>query len=132
MLGKAAILGKAADPPSTRRIWDVGFGSQLLLLGHPESARVGEAAVNACDAEDGVSVVVPQIAALSIVPTAAFPKPLSLSAQTMRDRFQVATPYSSVTQSPPALESEMEMLPAAVWSVVDAMSKCVKYDAMSS
>ena len=89
---------------STRRIQEVGFRSQLLLLGHPESARVGEATV---DAEDGVSVVgrllmtqcqtvnvseplhlVPQIAALSIVPTAAFPKPLSLSAQTMRDRFQ--------------------------------------------
>ena len=29
--------------PSTRRIQDVGFRSQLLLLGYPEAARVGEA-----------------------------------------------------------------------------------------
>ena len=41
----------------------------------------------------------------------AFPMLLSLSAQTMRDRVQGCQldPYSSVTQSPPALELKMEM-----------------------
>ena len=34
---------------------------------------------------------------------------LSLSAQTMRDRVRGVKPYSSVTQSPPALELKMEM-----------------------
>ena len=39
----------------------------------------------------------------------AFPMLLSLSAQTMRDRVRGVKPYSSVTQSPPALELKMEM-----------------------
>ena len=39
---------------------------------------------------------------------AASPTPLSLDAQTMRNRFQVATPYSSVTQSSLVLELELE------------------------
>ena len=54
----------------------------------------------------------------------AFPMLLSLSAQTMRDRVRGVKPYSSVTQSPPALELKMEMPQAQISSktIVD----CVK------
>ena len=125
--GEAAVVvwsvSRSLAPPSTRRIQDVGFRSQLLLLGYPEAARVGEAETlvgGAVVAQDerrrrGRSRLLIGKAAMRKgrgsrgtddggVPHAPQPQRADHERSVSGPK---AYPYSSVTQGPPALESEV-------------------------